>query len=251
MQNAILNHNYSKENLDLQMKNENYRVVRTVTGEAKASYVLAIGGLSQSARKIFASSYDNMVQQARLKPNQAIINVVSEKRTNLFFYPIFARQVVHTTGTVIEFVDKSSEQNSQQIIEVGNESTFKLFGVYEDQKGNKGIIISLSKDGKHGKAIYTNTNTYANGCGYNDAVMKCETMGKGWRLPNKSELTIIFNLRAAINNAIKENNIYIPRVYQGDYWCADKTQLTYNLKTGKLKQRSSAYAAYLITILDF
>ncbi len=113
-QNVVKRDNFANENLELRLKSENYRIVRTVTGEARATYICSFGGLSPKAQRIFASSYDDMVTNANLQPNQAIINVSAEKRANLWAYGIFARQVVHTTGTIIEFIsstDKVSQPN--------------------------------------------------------------------------------------------------------------------------------------------
>ena len=265
LQNAMLSHNYSKENIDSRLEKEDYRVVRNVSAKASATYILGIGGLSPAAQKIFASSYDKMVQQANLKPNQAIINVISEKRVNAYFYPFFARQVVHTTGTIIEFTGNkyvSTNSNSNSIAITQNKETItrqakttinispndklKLYGSYKDSNGNLCIVINLSEDGKHGKAIMTHYPR-----SYKNATAKCEELGKGWRIPTKAELMSIFKNREKIDAAIQAADNNAEGTYQSDYWYSDAPQSTIHAKNLKTKTRSSAHLAELITILDF
>lgn len=195
-QNAIMNHNYSTDNIDLRSQTENYRVVGTVTGHASATYIFTIGGLSEDAKRIFASSYNDMVANARLKSNQAIINVVTEKRTNLFFYPIFSRQIVHTTGTIIEFIGEmpSSQYKPREEVKtsVKKDNAFSLHETYT----NKAVIVELDANGIHGKAAIRTFNTL---CSYETACMQCRELGGGWRLPTRSELLTILNNKKSIN----------------------------------------------------
>ncbi len=94
-------HDYASFNLNKRVNSEEYKVIKSVSGEAKAVYVLGLGGLSDSAITLNDSSYKDMVYNAQLKANQAIINVTSESRVAVF--PFVGVRTVHTTGTVIEF----------------------------------------------------------------------------------------------------------------------------------------------------
>ena len=94
-------HDYARFNLDKRVNSEEYKVIKSVSGKAKAVYVLGFGGLSESAKTLNDSSYKDMVYNAQLKSNQAIINVTSESRVAVF--PFVGVRTIHTTGTVIEF----------------------------------------------------------------------------------------------------------------------------------------------------
>lgn len=232
LQNAILGHDFAKDNIDKRLKEEDYRFVRMVTGEASASYVLWIGGLSERAKNIFSYSYQDMVKKANLKPNQAIINVTAEKRVNLFFYPFFAKQVVHTTGAIVEFgeqkevvsVTAKPVEIAKPIVE--KEKTYKLGDLYVNGD-KKGIVISVTEDGKHGKIISLNQGKDIRwsitqerlGCdNYDDGKSNCQfivnlknypAMGwcinKGWYLPSSNEMQIIYKHLDLINTSLKKN----------------------------------------------
>ena len=231
-QNAIISHDFAKDNIDKRLKEEDYRFVKMVTGEASATYVFTIGGLSERAKNIFKSSYEDMVNNANLRPNQAIINVTAEKRANLFFYPFFAKQVVHTTGAIVEFGEQkevvSVTANPVEITKpiVEKEKTYKLGDLYVNGD-KKGIVISVTEDGKHGKIISLNqgkdirwsiTQERLNCNNYDDGKSNCQfivnlknypAMGwcinKGWYLPSLNEMQIIYKYLDLINTSLKKN----------------------------------------------
>ncbi len=165
-QNAIQEHDYSRQNLEELLATKEYRIIKDVYGEGKATYILTIGGLSKNAKNIFATSYNNMVKSARLKDNQAIINISAEKRVNLGLYPIYARQVVHTKGTVIEFLDKSdgdkkhdaAENNKEEVknrkedMPKETEPPYRIGDVY-NKGGKNGVVFYATPDGMHGKIV--------------------------------------------------------------------------------------------------
>lgn len=120
-----------------------------------------------------------------------------------------------------------------------------LYGLYKDDA----VIVELSEDGKHGKAIKT-FNTVSS---YRNAQLKCQEfeIGAGWRLPNVVEMLSIMKNRDAINKTLKaENLILISSKY--NYWCYATVPTKINAKTLQTETCSNKNIAYdFIAILDF
>lgn len=110
-------HDYARFNLDKRVNSEEYQVIKSASGEAKAMYILGFGGLSDNAKTLNDSSYKDMVSNAQLKSNQAIINVTSESRVAIF--PFVGVRTVYTTGTVIEFTP-----SKESVAPKNNETAF-------------------------------------------------------------------------------------------------------------------------------
>ena len=119
-------HDYARFNLDKKVDSEEYKVIKSVSGKAKAVYVLGFGGLSDGAKTLNDSSYKDMVHNAQLESNQAIINVTSESRIAVF--PFVLVRTIHTTGTVIEFTS-----NAESITPKNNDVTPVLHSPKEDK----------------------------------------------------------------------------------------------------------------------
>ena len=78
----------------------NYKVVGTVTGESKQTYVFGIGGLSKKSLK--QSAMSEMLKSADLKGGaRAIINTNVQYKKQI--YPFWGKCKAIATGTVIEF----------------------------------------------------------------------------------------------------------------------------------------------------
>ena len=224
LQNAFLTHNFSNNNVDRRLLEEDYRIVKMVTGEASATYVFCIGGLSERAKNIFSYSYQDMVKNAYLQPNQAIINVTAEKRVNIFFYPLYSRQVVHTTGMVVEFTGKPSKKATSA--HSTEDNIVYHIGDFYDSYDKKGIVVDVSSNGQHGKiislkqakglvwsSIYENLGANSSEYGRKNcefvpalnnypAISWC--MSKGWYLPSLMEMQNIYKNIDAINTSIKK-----------------------------------------------
>lgn len=98
---AHLTRNQNITQTEILLSSNNYRIVKTVEGQAEATYICGIGGLSPLALK--NNAYADMVKKAKLTGSQAIINVnTSEKRQAVLIY---LHRTVMTSGTVIEFID--------------------------------------------------------------------------------------------------------------------------------------------------
>ena len=84
------------------LSQNNFTVVKTVTGEASSSYVFGIGGSKQAQAQ--ASALHQMIQNAELTGSQAIVN------TTVSFHEetvlgVWVKLTAYAVGTVIEFHD--------------------------------------------------------------------------------------------------------------------------------------------------
>lgn len=270
-QNAIISHDFSQDNVEKRMKEEDYHFVKMVTGEASATYVFTIGGLSERAKNIFKSSYEDMVSNANLQPNQAIINVTAEKRVNLFFYPLYSKQVVHTSGTVIEFGSKGTTTVAVKPVE--STKTYKVGDLYVIGQ-LKCVVVAVSEDGKHGKCIcydgqarkwsnayrLTEANHSYDGS-YNCVILSSfsrydypamEFCGNGWYIPSKNEMKIIFENLQTVNNAMSSAGLY--RIDKNKkFWTSTETsaQEAVAIVNGQFSFMNKTEKAYLIMMRTF
>ena len=91
--------NVNMAETSVQLSTGNYKVVKNVSGAATETYILGIGGLSKTA--LAKNSYAEMVKNANLKDNQAIINVSTVENYKL--YVVYGVREMVTSGVVIEF----------------------------------------------------------------------------------------------------------------------------------------------------
>lgn len=82
------------------LSESNYNIVKEVSGEWKATYILGIGGLSKKALENNAVS--EMYKNAELKGNQQIINVTTTQSVESWAL-IYTKVRVKAHGYVIEF----------------------------------------------------------------------------------------------------------------------------------------------------
>lgn len=83
------------------LSQKNYRIVKTVSGESKQTYVLGIGGLSK--KSLSESAMSDMMKNADLQESQAIINTNVQYK-NQFYFLWCTKQAI-ANGTVIEFIE--------------------------------------------------------------------------------------------------------------------------------------------------
>ena len=81
---------------------KNFKVIGQVKGEASATYILYVGGLSKKALNDNAIS--NMYENANLTGSQTIINTYV-KTTIGGFFPFYTKHTYTATGTIIEFTE--------------------------------------------------------------------------------------------------------------------------------------------------
>lgn len=78
----------------------NYKIVKEVSGEWSATYVLGIGGVSQ--KSLTTNAIGEMYKNAELKGNQQIINITTTKSVESWCL-VYAKYRVVARGYVIEF----------------------------------------------------------------------------------------------------------------------------------------------------
>ena len=84
------------------MTQKNFKVVGQVQGEASATYICGIGGLSKKA--LNANAVSEMYKNANLTGSQTIINVYV-KETVGGVIPFYAKNTYIASGTIIEFTE--------------------------------------------------------------------------------------------------------------------------------------------------
>ena len=96
---AASNTNLAQTNVVL--SKNNYKIVKTVTGECTQNYYFGIGGLSHKSMADAAIS--RMYSKANLKGSQAIINTNVSYKNKIIL--IYCQSKCIAQGTVIEFID--------------------------------------------------------------------------------------------------------------------------------------------------
>lgn len=82
----------------VQLKEANYEVLGSVTGEASTHYIL---GINLRGQDLFGRAKRDMVNNAELQGPQAFINVTTDVRDSEFI--IWRRKTVFVSAEVIEF----------------------------------------------------------------------------------------------------------------------------------------------------
>ena len=102
-------------------------------------------------------------------------------------FPTFAQHVR---------VDADMEQRS-------NTQTSKRYRVGDMVQigGELGIVFAVTTDGQHGKAMSTSQTQKK----WDDAKAWCAQLGRGWRLPSRDELRVIFNKKSELNAHLEAN----------------------------------------------
>lgn len=75
--------------------------------------------------------------------------------------------------------------------------TYKV-GDYIEINGVGGVVFAVWNNGQNGKAVSLKEFK----SDWHSAAQKCSSLGKGWRLPSKSELQAMYNQKSAIENTL-------------------------------------------------
>ncbi len=97
-----LTFNQNQLQTNVVLSQNNFTVVKTVTGEASASYVFGIGGRKQAEAK--TSAMNQMIQNADLTGSQAIVNATISFHEQTVL-GIWFKVTAYAVGTVVEFHD--------------------------------------------------------------------------------------------------------------------------------------------------
>ena len=93
-------------NTNVNLGEVNYRIIGKVTGHSKSTYILGIGGMS--GRALYSSARADMIKNAELKDNRAIIySNTTESMSGL--PPLFWQNEAVSSGILIEFTDKETD----------------------------------------------------------------------------------------------------------------------------------------------
>jgi hypothetical protein len=96
---TIANHNANET--QVQLSNNNFKVIDKINGSAEVSYVLAFGGLNK--KQLYENAYSDMMDKANLKGSpRAVINIVTEENLH-GFPPFYYTRRVTVSANVIEF----------------------------------------------------------------------------------------------------------------------------------------------------
>ena len=97
---TITNHNANET--QVQLSNNNFKVLDKIQGSAEVSYVLIFGGINK--KQLYENAYSNMMDKANLKDHpRAVINMVSEESIH-GVPPIYYTRTVTVSANVIEFI---------------------------------------------------------------------------------------------------------------------------------------------------
>lgn len=84
-------------------------------------------------------------------------------------------------------------------------------------KGHKGVVFAISPDGRRGKVISSEQWQ----CDWDEAKMRCEELGEGWRLPTIQELQMLYALREDKEFGEALSVAGFSQMENGSYWSGD------------------------------
>ena len=97
-----LTSNVNNHATEVVLSKKNFKVIKTVQGDASVTYILGIGGLSKKA--LIAEAKTEMLKEANLEGSaKAIINETVEVKGSSF--PFFGKKLVTVSAQVIEFTE--------------------------------------------------------------------------------------------------------------------------------------------------
>ncbi|HIZ85380.1 MAG TPA: hypothetical protein IAC04_02695 [Candidatus Coprenecus stercoravium] len=88
---------------EVRLDSDNFKVVKQIKGEATATYVFGIGGLSKKA--LTESAISDMMEKAELTGSQAIVNTTYYVKTINICLPIYFKRTAYATAYVVEFTN--------------------------------------------------------------------------------------------------------------------------------------------------
>lgn len=95
---ASSNHNLTQTHVVL--SDDNFRVVGHAYGEATATYICGIGGLSKKA--LYSNAIDEMAKNANLRGSQTLTNTTVHYSVQMFT-PFYVKATCCATANIVEF----------------------------------------------------------------------------------------------------------------------------------------------------
>ena len=94
--------NHNQNATEVQLSQNNYKVIGQVSGSSEVSYVLTIGGMKK--KQLYENAYSQMMKNANLiNGSKAIINVTTEEHFS-GFAPFYVKRSITVSAQVIEFI---------------------------------------------------------------------------------------------------------------------------------------------------
>lgn len=95
---ASSNHNLTQTHVVL--SDDNFKVVGHAYGEATATYICGIGGLSKKA--LYSNAIDDMAKNANLRGSQTLTNTTVHYSVQMFT-PFYVKTTCCATANIVEF----------------------------------------------------------------------------------------------------------------------------------------------------
>ena len=100
--------------------------------------------------------------------------------------------------------------------------------------GEMGIVYAVTSDGQHGKVV----SVMEGWCDWEAAKQWCAQHGRGWRLPSKEDLWVIYRKKGVLNQILTANG------YTALYgWCWSSTEYDTNRAWGVSMRSGYHYAS--------
>ena len=111
---------------------ENFKIVKTIYGEANATYILGIGGNMKSG--LIKEAKKNMYLSYDLKKNQNITNITTDVKKTYFIIPvIFMMETAFVSADIIEYYD--NEMNKiNDLTDIKPDIENRLDTVFNEEK---------------------------------------------------------------------------------------------------------------------
>lgn len=95
--------NINNNTTNVELSENNFKVIEKVSGKSNATYVLGFGGLSNKA--LIEKAKSKMLEKANLiGGSKAIINLTTESHTSIV-YPLFFKRTITVSGHIVEFTE--------------------------------------------------------------------------------------------------------------------------------------------------
>jgi len=117
------------------LHNSNFKTIKTITGEASATYVFGIGGYNKEG--LINEAKKDMYQKYQLSENQAIANITLDSKHTFIFYPLLYTKKIIISADVIQFGTDIKAVN-----EIINQNYNDIKKDLSSNKGGMNIIIS-------------------------------------------------------------------------------------------------------------
>jgi hypothetical protein len=91
------------------LNTNNFRILQTVTGKSKATYILGIGGLDRMA--MVAEARQDLLQKNPLKIGQTLANVMVDSKRSIYF-GVYSTLEITVTADIVQFNDTGEASNN-------------------------------------------------------------------------------------------------------------------------------------------